>query len=925
MTSWHETSCNRPDVCLVDGTPFCMSCGSLASLDDFDYSQAPSGLPIPSATRANLGLSWPSSVKYGNTCIGTNGEDITNQVTETVAGLGSFSGDHMNISPPDSPALIEADPWRLESEMPAHKPHAQDRTRADPSSGLIGTDQIRLLRLSKGQASEPFHGILQVVHLKYFPEYEALSYTWADENGDANRRKRIYLGNDWEIFPITTNCEAALRCLRLPNRERTIWVDAICIDQTSTDERSHQVQLMPVIYATAQRVLVYSGHIDPERDIRADRQEKGRPVTADYRPSRWEQQWEQEWEQFDGRLKTPYFFRSWIIQEIAVARTALVSNGTTWHAWPIYNKSEKATRFLPWIRHFDSPKYKTSNDLVQLVIDTWSSQASDPRDKIFALLGVISGAAVDGLVADYSLSTEHIYTGFAAFALLKQGMTNLFKYAGVNVKSHSLPSWVPDFELLSNDWSIMSRLEQFHSTSTQDNLLYEFKEERIWTDSISRLEIIRVADRNRNPFADASVHGLTGALCLPGIKIAELANNFSRSITKDGFSVFEGSLFITAMPYVEEQDSVFFLQGFDSPVVLRRHHADRDDIFTFVGMCYVRYQTGMAMKRPLHPLSDPFSGPLQNWPHDIQDWSALLPSRLANNFKHSTSDLQIQGIAALSSALKSIANSNRALSRWQADLCESLGLEAERIWASIIQVPWSGRVPYSPAGRFHSMQSAIPVLGDLKRALKDQSTMCESTTLLLEKLEGYRRLGALSTNQMDEVNNPIAELRTSNVRLLQEECFSGREWRNAITAELRELRFSSMMRERRFNSMMRDEPTSLRRSIVGNSLFESSPRWYLYQLDDIGASAWHRLCREQSSKAITFLRKAIQEGNNEGEKAYLARLRKENIEEASYWKQVFEMAVSEIDVVILAMNVLVEQQTGGVALSGGGWKRIVII
>ncbi|KAK3683455.1 heterokaryon incompatibility protein-domain-containing protein [Podospora appendiculata] len=924
MTSWHETSCNRPDVYLVDGTPFCMSCGSLATVDDIDYSQAPSGLPVPSATRAHLGLSWPSSVKYANTCIGTNGEDITNQVAETVAGLGSFSGDHMNISPPDSPVLIEAGPGRLESEVPVHEPHAHDRTRADPSHGLIGTNQIRLLRLSKGQASEPLHGMLEVYHLKYFPDYEALSYTWADESGDANRTKKIYLGNDWSIFPITSSCEAALRCLRLPNKGRTIWVDAICINQTSVDERSHQVQLMPVIYATAQRVLVYTGHSNPERDIRADHQQTSRPsITSDYRHSRWDQEWEQEWKQMDGRLKTPYFFRSLIIQEIAVARTALVSNGTTWHVWPIYDKSKEVTRFLPWIKHFDSPKYKTSIDLVQLVIDTWSSRASDPRDKIFALLGVISGAAVDGLVADYSLSTEHIYTGFAAFALLKQGMTDLFKYAGGNVKSHNLPSWVPDFELLSHDWSIMSQLEQFHSTSTQRNLLDDFGISQMWTEQISRPRIIPVANSEQDPFAGATVHGPTGALCLAGIKIAELAHGFSRSITKDGFAVFEGPLFITAMSNAEEQDSVFFLQGFDSLVILRRHHPSRDDIFTFMGMCYVRFQTGMAMKYPPEPFSAPFSGPLQNWLQSTQDWSALLPSRLANSINLSVDGLHSQGIATLEMEFKSIEKSNLALSGWRAGLCESLGREAERIWTVIIQER-CGDILFSPsARRFDIMQSAIPVLGDLKRALKSRSTMCESIISLLDMLEEGKRIGALGSNQVDEANKRIAELEQLSSRFLRDKDLSGWNWPESgpelgdvIKAELEELCFGSGTR---------DESTPLRRAIVEYNPIESCPRWYLYQQHDIGASVWYELCHKQASNAMTYLQDAILEGRNAWETESLARVREANLEEARSWKQVFETAVSEIDVVMLAVNVLIEQRTRRVALTEGGWKPIVII
>ncbi|KAA8629882.1 hypothetical protein SMACR_04080 [Sordaria macrospora] len=92
-------------------------------------------------------------------------------------------------------------------------------------------------------------------------------------------------------------------------------------------------------------------------------------------------------------------------------------------------------------------------------MDSWSSQASDPRDKIFTLLGVITGAAADGLIADYSLSVEQVYTGLVAFALTKQGEVNILRYASGYAKSRNLPSWVPDWRLLSRDWGIMLRME----------------------------------------------------------------------------------------------------------------------------------------------------------------------------------------------------------------------------------------------------------------------------------------------------------------------------------------------------------------------------------------------------------------------------------------------------------------------------------
>jgi hypothetical protein len=39
----------------------------------------------------------------------------------------------------------------------------------------------------------------------------------------------------------------------------TLWIDAICINQDSEEERSQQVQLIGDIYKTAQQVLIWLG------------------------------------------------------------------------------------------------------------------------------------------------------------------------------------------------------------------------------------------------------------------------------------------------------------------------------------------------------------------------------------------------------------------------------------------------------------------------------------------------------------------------------------------------------------------------------------------------------------------------------------------------------------------------------------------
>lgn len=47
--------------------------------------------------------------------------------------------------------------------------------------------------------------------------------------------------------------------LRLPDRQRSLWIDGICINQEASGERSHQVKLMKAVYSNTEQALVWLG------------------------------------------------------------------------------------------------------------------------------------------------------------------------------------------------------------------------------------------------------------------------------------------------------------------------------------------------------------------------------------------------------------------------------------------------------------------------------------------------------------------------------------------------------------------------------------------------------------------------------------------------------------------------------------------
>ena len=120
-------------------------------------------------------------------------------------------------------------------------------------------DSIRVLELLQGISGSALScRILEIHRTNSDVAFEAISYVWGSHS------PACYL-RDVEsnsVLRITESLYHALRALRHPDRSRILWADAVCINQSDNDEKSHQVRNMGSIYATANMVLVWLGDED---------------------------------------------------------------------------------------------------------------------------------------------------------------------------------------------------------------------------------------------------------------------------------------------------------------------------------------------------------------------------------------------------------------------------------------------------------------------------------------------------------------------------------------------------------------------------------------------------------------------------------------------------------------------------------------
>ena len=93
--------------------------------------------------------------------------------------------------------------------------------------------------------------------------YEALSYSW-DRQTPSNPIRIRKEGGGYDNFLITDNLRDALQSLRHISNDRRFWVDAICIDQTSHDDKNQQLPLMARIYTEAENVCISLGREDEQ-------------------------------------------------------------------------------------------------------------------------------------------------------------------------------------------------------------------------------------------------------------------------------------------------------------------------------------------------------------------------------------------------------------------------------------------------------------------------------------------------------------------------------------------------------------------------------------------------------------------------------------------------------------------------------------
>lgn len=366
---------------------------------------------------------------------------------------------------------------------------------------------IRLLELKAGQGRDIIVCQLKEIALDASNnKHDALSYVWGSPGG----KSRIIQVDD-QSFEIGVNLHCALKNLRHADRARILWVDALCIDQSNTTERNFQLPLMREIYQNAVCTVCFLGPAyKSTRDMytmleelaqdrrtldakvstpQSDVADRILPTSLDHLPIAPIKTEISEKYRGDQTIvflaANPWWYRAWTVQELMLSSNAILMMSRytiTWedfcagadHGLSTQIWGEVAFGFLmnpitvPYLSlralisryRYSDQMSSPAADLLHLLIHCRHRDSTDPRDKIYAVLGLLrlthpeaishEGSDTLDVALGYDHDVAYVYRKMCQELIQKSGNLDVLGVCPKSARPY-LPSW-------ATDWSITDRI-----------------------------------------------------------------------------------------------------------------------------------------------------------------------------------------------------------------------------------------------------------------------------------------------------------------------------------------------------------------------------------------------------------------------------------------------------------------------------------
>ncbi|KAK0117706.1 hypothetical protein ONS95_012035 [Cadophora gregata] len=406
--------------------------------------------------------------------------------------------------------------------------------------------QIRLLNILPGTGRDIVCE-LQVVTLTSCAEkYEALSYTWGSQDFEFD----IIIS--YESYPVTANLHGALKHLRHNSETaRIVWIDAICINQRDSKERTTQVNMMADIYRNADLVIMWLGEeisidgistesaafallkqiqevFDEHGLVELDFQLTGPtgfpcpgyglPYTQTV-----------DWIRLSRVFAKPYFERIWIIQEVVKARKAILACGSATVDWEIVRNFARSVQKGGCIGNLEftmsAPGIVSINamadlkegkgiDLIQLLVKTSGYKATKEVDKVFALMNLASDSEDVGVRVDYSLEDQpfRVWETLALYNLTVRLNLLCLSNAGIRASTGQSQSWVADYQDIGSACLALHGQDHFRASGNTQALITVSDDKKVLTVEGYIVDSIAIIAPEVPPAIPKAVRSQTGPL-----------------------------------------------------------------------------------------------------------------------------------------------------------------------------------------------------------------------------------------------------------------------------------------------------------------------------------------------------------------------------------------------------------------------------
>jgi hypothetical protein len=255
------------------------------------------------------------------------------------------------------------------------------------------------------------------------PEYDALSYTWGD---DTSITSVMCNGVSLEIRTNLSRALPFIRGSRPEPKTRPLWIDAICLNQSDTQEKEIHVPYMNEIYENASRTLVWLGEEADNSDLAMDNMESltqmlltvknPDSLTVMQRLTNYNLPLprDREWEALKILQLRPWFYRLWTLQEIVLSKEAILLCGrksSSWDALVALHQAAMQAKLISMVKVEEDPEspYKDAQILISqieylkkerktrigiilplLLMLSADRGYSVPVDRVWALLGLLN-------------------------------------------------------------------------------------------------------------------------------------------------------------------------------------------------------------------------------------------------------------------------------------------------------------------------------------------------------------------------------------------------------------------------------------------------------------------------------------------------------------------------------------------------------